>query len=92
MLLRFQKPCKEVVSSTISGWIKKVLKLAKTDTDMYKAHSTRSASTSNVHLKSLSLTDILKRESWSIKATWQGFYNKGIVCPEESFQNTLLRP
>ena len=60
LLLSFQKPYKEVVSSTISGWIKKVLKLAKIDTDIYKAHSTRSASTSNVKLKGLPLGDILK--------------------------------
>ena len=49
LLLSFQKPCKEVVSSTFSGWIKKDLKLAKIDTDIYKAHSTCSASTSNVN-------------------------------------------
>ena len=45
LLLSFLRPCKEVVSSTISGWIKKVLKLGKVDTDIYKAHSTRSAFT-----------------------------------------------
>ena len=92
LLLSFQKPYKEVVSSTISGWIKKVLRLAKIDTDIYKGHSTRSASTSNVKLKGLSLADILKRGSSSRKYTWQRFYNKDIVCLEESFQNTLLRP
>ena len=41
LLLSFQKPYKEVVSSTISGWIKKILRLAKIDADIYKAHSTR---------------------------------------------------
>ena len=92
MLLSFQKPYKEVVSSTISDWIKKVLKLAKIDTDICKAHSARLASTSNVKLKGLSLADILKRGSWSRKPTSQRFYNKDIVCSEESFQNTLLRP
>ena len=91
LLLSFQKPYKEVVSSNILGLIKKVLKLTKIDTDIYKAHSTRSASTSNVKLKGLSLADILKRGSWSRKSTWQRFYNKDIVFPEENFQNTLLR-
>ena len=90
LLLSFQKPYKEVVSSTISGWIKKVLKLAKIDSDIYQAHSTHSASKSNVKLKGLSLADILKTGSWS--STWQRFYNKDIDCPEESFQNTLFRP
>ena len=92
MLLSFQRPYKEVVSSTVSGWIKYVLKLAKVDTDIYKAHSTRSASTSNVKLNSLSLAELLKRGSLSRKPTWQRFCNKDIVCPEEHFQNTPLRP
>ena len=92
LLLSFQKPYKEIVSSTISGWIKKVLKLVKIDTNIHKAHSTSSASTSNVKLKGLSLADMLKRGSWSKKSTWQRFYNKDIICSEESFQNTLLRP
>ena len=60
LLLSFQKPYKEVVSSIISGWIKKVLRLAKVDTDMYKAHSTCSASTLHVKLKGFSFADILK--------------------------------
>ena len=41
LLLSFQRPYKEVVSSTISGWIKTVLKLANVDTYIYRAHSTR---------------------------------------------------
>ena len=60
----------EVISS-ISGWVEKVLKLEKIDTDTYKAHSTRLASASDVKLKDLSLADILKRGSWSRKSTWQ---------------------
>ena len=90
LLSSFQRRYKEVVHSIISGWIKKVLKLAKIDTDIYKAHSTRSASASNVKLKGLSLADILKRGSR--KSTWQRFYSKDIVCPEEHLQKTLLRP
>ena len=77
--MSFQKPYKEVVSSTISGWIKKVLKLAKIDTDIYKAHLTCSASTSNVKLKGFFLAYLLKGGSWSRKPAWQRFYNKGII-------------
>ena len=35
LLLSFQKPFKEVVNSTISGWIQWVLRLAKIDTEIY---------------------------------------------------------
>ena len=62
LLLSFQRPHKEVVSSIISCWIKKVLKLAKTGTDIYKAHLPRLTSTSNIKLKGLSLADVLKRQ------------------------------
>ena len=46
-----------------------LLKLAKVDTDIYKAYSTRSASRSNVKIKGLSSADILERGSWSRKST-----------------------
>ena len=44
LLLSFVKPHKEVKKSTISGWVKQVLKESK----IFKAHSTRSASSSKV--------------------------------------------
>ena len=62
ILISFQISCKEAVSSTISGWIKKVLKLAKVDTGIYKAHKTCTASTFNVKLKGLYLIKISKKE------------------------------
>ena len=53
LFLSYRKPYKEIVSSTVSGWIKKVLQLANVDTNVFKGHSTRSASTSKVNLKGL---------------------------------------
>ena len=38
LLLSYRKPYKEIVSSTVSGWIKKVLELAKVDTDVFTLH------------------------------------------------------
>ena len=46
LLLDTTRPCKEVVSSTISGWVKTMLKLAGVDVNIFKGHSTRAASTS----------------------------------------------
>ena len=49
-----------------------MLKLAKVDTGIYKAHKTCTASTSNVKLKGLSLIKISKKEgSCSRKSTCQ---------------------
>ena len=45
LLLSFVNPHKPVVPSTISGWLKNILKKAGIDISTFKAHSTRSAST-----------------------------------------------
>ena len=79
LLLSFIYPEKPVVSCTISGWLKTILMKSGIDTSNFKAHSTRSASTSKAGLQGASIEDILKRESWSNKSTWQRFYNKNIV-------------
>ena len=58
LLLSFVQPHKPVVSSTISGWIKKVLTISGVDVGVFKGHSTRSASTSKAALSGLSVPDI----------------------------------
>ena len=55
LLLSLKKPYRDIVSSTVSGWIKTVMELANVNTEVFKGHSTRSASTSEVSLKVLSL-------------------------------------
>ena len=42
LLLRFIRPHNAVVSDTISGWLKKTLKQAGINTDLFKVHSARS--------------------------------------------------
>jgi len=94
LLLSFVSPHRAVVKSTIAGWIKNVLIASGVDTNVFKPHSTRSASTSKVNSKisgsGLSLKDILKRENWSNENTWQKFYNKTIKTTETKFENILL--
>ena len=43
LLLSFIKPHNHVVSLTISGWIKNVLREAGIDTEIFKGHSTHSS-------------------------------------------------
>ena len=61
LVLSYREPYKETASSPVSDWIKKVLQLANVDTNVFKGHSTRSASTSKGNLKGLALSDILHR-------------------------------
>ena len=58
------KPYKEVQNSTIANCVKIVLKIARIDISLYKAHSCRSASTSKAQVLCMSLKDILKIGQW----------------------------
>ena len=58
-----------MVSSTISAWIKNVLRETGIDTKILKGHSIRSASTSKAGLAGLSVTDILEKGSWTNAST-----------------------
>ena len=62
--------------SSVSRWIKEKLKETGVDADVFKGHSTRSASTSTVHLSGISVDDIVSRRTWSNESTWQKFYQK----------------
>ena len=91
LLLSYRKLYKEIASSTVSGWIKKVLPLANVDTNVFKGHFNRLASMSTVNLKGMALSDILHRGSWSRASGWQKFYNNQVISPEEKFQHALLK-
>ena len=51
LLLSFVKPHNEVVKSTMSGWIKEVLKQPGINVEHFKTHSTRSVSFSKAHVR-----------------------------------------
>ena len=86
----FIKPHNAVAKSTVAGWVKQILIMSGINTDIFKPHSTRSASSSHARLSGLSLSDILKRGSWSNKTTWERFYNKPILTFEEKFQKAVV--
>ena len=62
-------PHKPVVSSTISEWVKTVLMKSGVDIGTFKAHSTRTSSTSKAGCQGVPIEDILKQGSWSNKST-----------------------
>ena len=70
LLLSYKESYKEIASSTVSGLITKVLEKANLDTNIFKGHFTRSASTFRVNFKGLALSDVLHRRSWSRISTW----------------------
>ncbi len=77
LFIASHKPHKAVSTSTISRWIKSCLKASGIDTDKYKAHSTRAAS-SSAATASLDISQILRAGSWSRTSTFGKYYNKPI--------------
>ena len=59
LFLTYQKPHRAVSASTISRWIKSMLKRAGVDTSKFGAHSTRAASSSAAKQAGVPIMDIL---------------------------------
>ena len=77
LLVSFIKPHNAVAKSTVAGWVKQILIMSGINTDIFRPSG-------------LSLSDILKRGSWSNKTTWEKFYNKPILTFEERFQKAVV--
>ena len=87
LLISCVKPHKRVATSTISRWIKAMLREAGVDAN---AHSTRSASTSAAFAAGLSTKDIMNAACWSRESTFKRFYCRPI-SNTESFSSLVLR-
>ena len=99
LLLSHRKPHNEVSVTTVSRWVKEVLKLAGINTELFKAHSVRSASSSKAFVYGLSLSTILNQGNWSRSGTFETYYHKEIVnefqftpLGEFNFKQSVLDP
>ena len=91
LLISFQKPHGAVSTDTISRWLKLVLKQAGIDINMFKAHSTRAASTSAAASGNVPLSTIMASAGWSNANTFSKFYNKPVITDEQNFGDALLQ-
>ena len=73
LFLSYYHPHRPIASSTVSRWLKYVLKTVGIDVSIYKGHSTRSAAASAAKLKGVSTSDILKVADWSRETTFTKF-------------------
>ena len=78
LLISFQQPYKRVGKQTISRWLKRVLFEAGIDTEIFKSHSTLSASVSKTKAKFLPAYSILKVAGWSSNHCFKKFYDNAI--------------
>ena len=69
-----RKPFRKAKPGTIGHWIKDVLRMAGVDTEVFSAHSTRSASTSWAASKGVPINDILQAANWSSQTTFEQYY------------------
>ena len=75
------KPHKPVAPCTIARWLKEVLKLSGFDTNIFTAHSTRSASSSAAADSGVTTSDILKAADWSSESVFRKFYYRPTQNP-----------
>ena len=85
------KPYINVSPTTISRWIKNVLKQAGIGSQ-FSAHSTRGAASSKAAANGLSILSILKKGNWAHETTFTRFYRREAHTPvvEESVLNCEL--
>ena len=69
-----QKRYRPVHVDTVSRWINSALKRAGVNTNIFTAHSTRSASTSAA-IKQIGLETIMKSAGWHSDRTFRRFLN-----------------
>ena len=89
LFLSVQHPHHPVSRNTIARWLCDTLKAAGIDSTIFKAHSTRAASTSAAAKKQLPLSGILKMGDWSSSSTFQRYYKPTI---DDSYAKTILEP
>ena len=83
LFVSYKKPHGKVTVQTISRWIKCTLRDAGIDTNRFKAHSTRAASTSAAKSLKVPIEQILSVAGWANERTFREFYNKPIQKSRE---------
>ena len=74
LFLATQRPYSPVSSTSIGRWLKLTLQDAGIDIRVFKAHSTRGASSSAARQSGVSVKDILTEADWSRETTFNRFY------------------
>ena len=90
LFISFNKPHNKVSRETLRRWIKNVMVLAGIDVNIFKPHSTRSASTSVAAQAEQSLHEILKVAGWKSDCTFAKYYNKTIIERGSDYADKLL--
>ena len=88
LFLTYNSPHKAATKDTVSRWVKSCMNSAGIDTERFKPHSVRSASTSYAHKANVSLDTIMKSAGWSRVSTFNKYYKMPV---SDNFGDALLR-
>ena len=90
LFLSYTKPHRPVSRDTISRWVRTTMAAAGLDTNLYKPHSTRAASSSAAALKATPIDIILNTAGWSSAKTFAKYYHKHIQQNTGQYSNNVL--
>ena len=79
LLITFGKPHRNASVDTISRWVKEELFQTDIDTNTYKTHGCRAASTSKAKQIRVLITEILKQDCLSTGCSFKTFYARDII-------------
>ncbi|CAH1958535.1 unnamed protein product [Acanthoscelides obtectus] len=79
LFITHKSPHKPATKQTVSRWVKNTLKLAGIDTDIFKPHSARHASTSAALKSGIPMESIMQAAGWIRETTFTRFYQRKIV-------------
>ena len=91
LLLSFVQPHWPISRDSLSRWTIAMLKLSGVDTDKYKGHSTRGATTSAARRLGVPTNLILKNACWKSADTFARFYDKQLDQDATEVGRTLLQ-
>ena len=89
LFISYNKPHKPVTIATISRWARGTMSAAGINTQLFKPHSTRAASSSAAFKSATPLSTILMTAGWSSDCTFAKYYKKEIVKPNDYGHNVL---
>ena len=81
LFVSYCKPHNSITIATLSRWVRNTLQAAGIDTNVFKMHSTRVASTSAAKAINVPVDTIMKTAGWSQQCTFRKYYDKQIVKP-----------
>ena len=90
LFLSLVQPHTPVTTSTISRWLREIMTESGVNTELFKAHSVRGASTSKASKEGLSVGQIIEKANWSRAETFQKFYCRAIKESETNYQDKVL--